>query len=285
MPSFNHGFRAAKLLIGVSSGVAFGAAAMKYSQRERDGFLPTALAAWTTNHNPSVRWDSNWDKRDPESLIDPSRTEVDSKDPTARLSGAKPTATRHLILIRHGQYNTDGITDDVRILTALGREQAEMTGKRLKALNHPYTTIINSTMARAIETANIICEQLPDVPRESCELLREGAPIPPEPPVGHWKPEVKQFYEDGARIEAAFRKYFHRADPEQTKDSFEVIVCHANVIRYFVCRAMQFPPEAWLRMSLYHGSITWLSLRPSGRVSLRTLGDVGFMPANKVSVA
>lgn len=60
-------------------------------------------------------------RRDPESLINPSRTEVDSKDQTAKLTGVKPTATRHLILIRHGQYNTDGITDDERILTALGR--------------------------------------------------------------------------------------------------------------------------------------------------------------------
>lgn len=47
---------------------------------------------------------------------------------------------------------------------------------------------------------------------------------------------VQQFYQDDARIESAFRKYFHRADPEQKGDSVEVIICHANVIRYFVCR-------------------------------------------------
>ena len=45
------------------------------------------------------------------------------------------------------------------------------------------------------------------------------------------------------RIEAAFRKYFHRAESSQKEDSYEIIVCHANVIRYFVCRALQFPPE------------------------------------------
>lgn len=47
---------------------------------------------------------------------------------------------------------------------------------------------------------------------------------------------LQQFFEDGARIEAAFRKHIHRADPKQKQDSYEVIVCHANVIRYFVCR-------------------------------------------------
>ena len=47
-----------------------------------------------------------------------------------------------------------------------------------------------------------------------------------------------QYFQDGARIEAAFRKYFHRADPEQKADSVEIIICHANVIRYFVCRSV-----------------------------------------------
>lgn len=46
----------------------------------------------------------------------------------------------------------------------------------------------------------------------------------------------QQYHEDGARIEAAFRRYIHRADPKQKEDSYEIIVCHANVIRYFVCR-------------------------------------------------
>lgn len=32
----------------------------------------------------------------------------------------KPTAVRNIILIRHGQYNTSGRTDQERILTELG---------------------------------------------------------------------------------------------------------------------------------------------------------------------
>lgn len=47
---------------------------------------------------------------------------------------------------------------------------------------------------------------------------------------------LQQYHEDGARIEAAFRHHIHRADPKQKEDSYEIIVCHANVIRYFVCR-------------------------------------------------
>ncbi|KAL1138710.1 hypothetical protein AAG570_008772, partial [Ranatra chinensis] len=191
----------------------------------------------------------------------------------------KPKAVRHIILIRHGQYNLDGITDPDRTLTELGKSQAKMTAMRLKELDLPYTSLVWSTMTRAKETAMIIREALSsEINIQECSLLEEGAPVPPEPPIGHWKPPYHQFFQDGARIEAAYRKFFHRADMSQEQDSYDVIVCHANVIRYFVCRALQYPAEGWLRLSLHHASITWLSILPSGRVLLRCYGDAGYMP-------
>ena len=77
----------------------------------------------------------------------------------------------------------------VQLHLIAGREQAEMTGARLLDLNYPYTKMISSTMTRARETADIIHKQMPDLPREESDFLREGAPIPPEPPSGSWKPE------------------------------------------------------------------------------------------------
>ena len=76
-----------------------------------------------------------------------------------------------------------------QVLTEMGRRQADATGKRLKALKIPFTTIHYSTVVRATETAQIICEAFPDIPTKSTDLLREGAPIRPEPPSRHWKPE------------------------------------------------------------------------------------------------
>merc|ERR1712168_1009023 len=142
--------------------------------------------------------------------------------------------------------------------------------------------MVSSNMSRAKQTAALIGQSLPAdlqvLPDDP--ILREGAPYPPEP--GTVKPEAG-YYVDGARIEAAFRKYFHRADRHQEEDSYELVVCHANVIRYFVCRALQLPPEAWLRISLAHGSITYLRISPKGTVSLRSLGDNGYMPVDKCS--
>ncbi|XP_068166275.1 serine/threonine-protein phosphatase PGAM5, mitochondrial isoform X2 [Antennarius striatus] len=227
-------------------------------------------------------WDYNWDKRDPSLMSNGKKKESTNEDPSSEQDNGKPKATRNILLIRHSQYNLSGISDKERILTPLGREQADFTGKRLAALGLKYDVLIHSSMARATETAHIISKHLSGVELLSCDLLREGAPIEPVPPVPHWKPDAV-YHEDGARIEAAFRRYIHRADPKQKEDSYEIIVCHANVIRYFVCRALQFPPEGWLRMGLNNGSITWLTIRPSGRVGLRALGDAGFMPPDKLT--
>ena len=203
-----------------------------------------------------MRWDYNWDNREGE---------------------GKSRASRHLILIRHGQYNLSGSSDQERSLTSLGRSQAEMTGLRLAELSLPYTHILHSDMTRAVQTAGIIAQQLPQVKvLPSDGILREGAPIKPEPKVDSWKPDT-YYMTDGARIEAAFRKYFHRAEPSQEKDSYEIVVCHANVIRYFLCRALQFPPEAWLRISLKHASLTVLTIRPDSRVSVKCLGEAGHL--------
>lgn len=52
--------------------------------------------------------------------------------------------------------------------------------------------MVVSTMIRAKQTADEIEKQLPaPIERVSTDLLREGAPFPPEPHLGHWKPDVK----------------------------------------------------------------------------------------------
>lgn len=143
-------------------------------------------------------------------------------------------------------------------------------------------------------------------------LLNEGRPCH-HIPGGKARPSVvERTDENHPRIEEAFNKYFHRAPmPElpppaaerkketiiattSTTDSnegeseqklatdpkheFEVIVCHANVIRYFFCRALQLPPEAWLRLCTFNCSLTYFTIRPTGTVSCRMLGDIGHLP-------
>uniref|UniRef100_A0A5S6QQY3 Serine/threonine-protein phosphatase PGAM5, mitochondrial n=1 Tax=Trichuris muris TaxID=70415 RepID=A0A5S6QQY3_TRIMR len=229
-------------------------------------------------------WDRNWDKRD---------TRVSA--PVERLGAANVSSTgsdgkrtkqksisRNLLLVRHGQYNING---DKR-LTSMGQKQAELCGQRLSDLGIKFTRFVCSEKIRAVETATIISQFIqPDAKFHHDPLLNEGSPVRPVPTPSEMarKPDLC-YHEDGPRIEAAFRRYFHRPDADQTTDSFELFVCHANVIRYFVCRALQIPSNAWLRMSLAHCSITWIKITTSGRVSLRSLGDTGFIQPNMISI-
>ena len=63
-------------------------------------------------------------RRDPESLVKPIKgdpAEKETKDRGNKLEKQKSTATRHLLLIRHGQYNLEGKEDSDRYLTKLGQ--------------------------------------------------------------------------------------------------------------------------------------------------------------------
>lgn len=53
------------------------------------------------------------------------------------------------------------ILNNNKILT--GKTQAQYTGKRLKDLGLPITTLVKSTMTRAQETGSIINKSLPEV--------------------------------------------------------------------------------------------------------------------------
>lgn len=71
---------------------------------------------------PKTSWDFDWDKRDPASLAPPPHpilTEEDLKRSQKRAMQPRPTATRHLLLIRHGQYNLGGSSDEERTLTPM----------------------------------------------------------------------------------------------------------------------------------------------------------------------
>ena len=221
----------------------------------------------TANHD-HIResWDSNWDKREQKGEGEESE---------------EVSATRTLILIRHGQYE-NAEHDKGRVLTELGRRQARETGERLKEMNLPISRIIHSDMARAVETASIIAKEIQtEVPIEMCSMLREGKPYRPQP--DSIRREQKYYHRDGARIEAAFREFFHRANQEEKQNTMEIIVGHGNVFRFFVCRALQLSPDAWLRISLGNCSITIVTILPNGDVYLKALGGIGHLSVDNVS--
>lgn len=98
-------------------------------------------------HEPAkAHWDYNWDRslcfsvqllmfffvrmafififchrRDPSHMVSPSKGGEDDIRHRRDLEIVEPKAVRHLLLIRHGQYNLDGATDKEMILTTKGK--------------------------------------------------------------------------------------------------------------------------------------------------------------------
>lgn len=165
-----------------------------------------------------------------------------------------------------------------------------------------------SNLTRAKETASIIASYLPETVHrtEPDPMLNEGRPCHTIPGGRMSHHDIQATDHQHPRIEGAFRKYIYRADPPpstslaaptnepavsvvaasasasspppETQHEFEIIVCHANVIRYIMCRALQLPPEAWLRFCPFNCSLTYLTVRPTGTVSCRMVGDIGHLP-------
>ena len=65
-----------------------------------------------------------------------------------------------ILLSFSGHYLSKERSDRQKRLTRLGREQLELTGRRLREVGFEYDAIVSSTMTRAKESANIIVDQL-----------------------------------------------------------------------------------------------------------------------------
>jgi len=222
----------------------------------------------SVSHSSPIRsreqWDWNWDGR---------RAEIN-----------RTRAVRHIYLVRHGQYQTRVKDDDQKQLTDLGNEQADWAGRALALSKIPFTRVVQSGLIRAIQTATIVNKYVKFNNIEQDSDLNEGFPFLPEPS-GRFLDDVAKgrLEVETERMERAFHRYIHRPLPTQTEDSHELIVCHANVIRYFTCRALQLPADAWLRFNLFHCSITHLVFAADGRVICYGIGDVGHVPQERRS--
>ncbi|KFM57992.1 Serine/threonine-protein phosphatase PGAM5, mitochondrial, partial [Stegodyphus mimosarum] len=146
------------------------------------------------------------------------------------------------------------------------------TAYQLQSMNFPYEKIIHSSMTRAITTAKFL-EHYLRAPMECCPFLNECIPISPDPIpayLGFHHPREENIY-----LQLAYQSYFKCPEGNDVCDKYNIIVCHANVIRYFICRSLQIPPSMWIRFSLSHCSISWIQLYSDGTVRAKSIGDRG----------
>ena len=79
-------------------------------------------------------------------------------------------------------------------------------------------------------------------------------------------------------LEQAFKEYF--IPSPDLGDRNDIIVCHGNVIRYFVTKVLKADPMSWLQMSIGNCSLTIIRILPDGSMKLAAYSDMGHIPPN-----
>jgi serine/threonine-protein phosphatase PGAM5 len=193
-----------------------------------------------------------------------------------RGAGAEAGTGLHtLFLVRHGIYDPVPGADNKQAngLNPMGREQAALTGARLAALPVKIDAVITSEFTRARETGDIIAAKL----GLSCQrdgLLNESLPAGADLDAQHLTPTA------GAeeQFNAAWARY---ARPTPTASRNDVLVCHGNIIRWLVCKALGVDPKQWTRMVAANCAVTVIVIRPDGSARLLTYNDASHLPLDK----
>jgi len=186
---------------------------------------------------------------------------------------------RTIYLIRHGDYapQNDSLPDSENILTPLGIAQACLVSTRLKSMNIIFNSLTSSTMTRAKQTALLINNDFPELKLQQSNLIMECTPP-------SWRKDVMAGVDTSEKeecvenLEQAFQKYFIPSPDDKNRN--DIIVCHGNVIRYFVTKVLKVDTMAWLQMSISNCSLTIIRILHDGTMKLDAFSDYGHIPEN-----
>lgn len=187
--------------------------------------------------------------------------------------------TRTIYLIRHGNYDEADQRDEYngKELTPLGIAQTRLLTARLKAMPVMFTSLTSSTMTRARQTAMIINQEFLELELKQNKSISECTPPTRRKDIMS-KTDSAEVFECVTNIEKAFQEYFIPSPDENDRN--DIIVCHGNVIRYFVTKVLKVDTMSWLQMSISNCSLTIVRIMPDGTMKLDTFSDSGHIPEN-----
>ncbi len=197
----------------------------------------------------------------------------------SQTNDSEKKGTRTIYLIRHGHYDEADERDEYigKGLTPLGIAQARLVASRLKGMPIEFSSLISSTMTRARQTAMIINQEFPELNLKQNELICECTPP-------SWRKDIMIGVDTTEKeqcvknIEQAFKEFFIPSPDENDRN--DIIVCHGNVIRYFVTKVLKVDTMSWLQMSITNCSLTIVRITPNGSMKLDTFSDYGHIPEN-----
>ena len=184
----------------------------------------------------------------------------------------------YVYLIRHGAYDPEPALGDLQggALNALGRDQVRLAGRRLAKLPVRFDTLVTSPFRRARESA-----------AEIGRCLHREAAVDPDlhecTPTADRADFMKNHgAADVAACDSTLALAWARwCVPSPEADRHDLLVCHANVIRWFVSRAVAGDPRRWPGFEIANASLTILAVHADGTVRLATYSDTGHLPLSR----
>ncbi len=184
-------------------------------------------------------------------------------------------ASHTVVLVRHGNYVPDPAAD-AKLgpgLSPLGLAQSQLAGARLSAQAR-FDGLYVSPLQRARDTAAAMAADFPSRRFEVIDDLAECTPPVRGTPAATPE-EAKAQADCKAQLDKVFARFFK---PAAGSEHTEMFVCHGNVIRYLVTRALGVDSTAWLSMSVGHASMTTIRIEADGTMRVIAVGDVGHVP-------
>lgn len=185
-----------------------------------------------------------------------------------------------LYLVRHGEQETAPDHGAAGGLSVLGRSQADRLGRRLKG--EPFTTIHHSPLPRAAETAEVIAEYLPAVPRHACDLAMDRTPVPSADRRGDYPSRLLPWLDEVPAEERDEDAVALRAAVEQlstlgAEDRHELVVTHNFVIGWFVRHVMDAPMWRWAGLNQDNCGLTIVRWETGRSPALVCFNDTGHL--------
>lgn len=186
-------------------------------------------------------------------------------------------AARIIVLARHGHYQLDPKADPKLGpgLSPLGIAQAHLLGARL-AGEADFDAVRVSPLQRAQDTARVAMESFEAPAMTTLADLSECTPPTHKPSdTADNTPESLKVCKE--QLDRLFATQFKPANGPPRR---ELLVCHGNVIRYLVGKALGLDPKSWLAMSFGHTSLSTIRIDADGSMRLLGAGDLGHVPPN-----
>jgi broad specificity phosphatase PhoE len=184
-------------------------------------------------------------------------------EPQRRLEAEDELPARRILLVRHGRR--------------LARLIAHFPGKLEGLYASPWP--------RALQTAEISAHEMGLGRVRVKEYLHETIPLVPKAADGSSiHPSLPPTTEaDRTEVSDQVRRVMARFFKGGNKPATYLLFTHGNLIRYLLTESLGLPYESWMRIAIFHASISEIRVFPGNASALISYNETSHLPPEMIT--